>query len=177
MKTGIFKVFLVTILLGFTFTACDKDEETWRSATLDSELQPGITNNGSFRVGSTIYVNDINGGSYRDIYDINLRDAKINLGTSDPAGFSYGDEIYIDDITINGQTFVLDYYVRIDSDLVGSKNVSLKKDYRYMDFMHEAMRLLLNRGRIDVEMHGSSNMGYGTLYIDLLNDLDILIDD
>lgn len=175
MKKNIFKVFLLTLLLGFTLTSCEDDNETWRAASLVHDM-PGITNNGIYGTTDVIYLNYITGVNYSNIYDINLRNARINLSTSALEGFSYGDEIYVDEIIINGQVLPLNYYVRVNSDLVGSRNISFNEDYEYMDFMHQAMLLLVDRGRIDVRINGSSRMNAGTLYVVLENDLDVLVD-
>lgn len=174
MKTSIFKVFLMTIFLGISLTACEEDRE-WRNARLDHEMR-GISANGNFTTSDIIYLDYLSRVSYKNIYDINLRNAEIVLSTSETAGFSYGDQIYLDYITINNQTFSLNYNVRINSDLVGSRNITLTRDYDYMDFMHNMMLLLLDRGRIDVKIGGNSNMQYGTLYIVLQNELEVLVD-
>jgi len=174
MKTSIFKLFLATLFLGISLTSCEEDRE-WRNGTLDHEL-PGITANGPFTTNDVIYLDYISGVHSKNIHGINLRNAQITLSIDGSAGFSYGDQIYLDYITINNQTYSLNYSVRVDSDLVGSKNISFTLDYDYMDFMHNAMLMLLDRGRIDVRVGGSSNMQFGTLYVVLQNDLEVLVD-
>ncbi len=178
MKRNIFKLFIITIALGIGFTSCTDDDE-WVKAQFDYSMEPPIDWNGSFQVTNTIYLNDVNSisGIRGDIHDIDARNSWIQIETDEKNGFSRGDEIRINRIVVNGQALDFsNYYVSVGTSLEGSGVITFDGDQVYANFMHNAMKILNDRGRIEVTVYGSSSMYRGNLYIVLANNLDLLID-
>ncbi len=181
MGKYIFKIFLLTCVLsiGFTFTSCETDDYDRIRTEFDYSMYPPVGVNGNFMVTNTIYLSDINSksGINNNIYDIDVEDAWMQVETDDKYGFSRGDQVAINRIIVNGMEYLPDYYVNVNSALEGSGYISFKNDPTYVDFMYNAMKILRERGRIDVTVYGYSSMYAGNLYIVLVNNLNLLVDD
>lgn len=157
------------LIIGFGFSSCEENDDHWVSTTLDYELPP-ITRNGDFRTSGTIYLSDINSinQSRSSIIDIEAKNTWLLLD----GDITRNDDFIIYDITINGVTLNLNYNLNA----IGTgQSISVQNDPLYMNFMYKAIKLLNERGQINVSVTGWSRMDHGKLYIVLCNNLDVLV--
>ncbi|SHF29778.1 hypothetical protein [Dysgonomonas macrotermitis] len=170
MRKSNFLYIVLVVIIGIGFAGCTTNNDYVIKSNFDY-VMPTITKNGNFEARSTIYLRDIPGInlSREEILDLYLKNAWINIS----GDISRGDDINIYDITINGTTLTLDYYVNVGNP--GSGGLDISNDNAYINFMHDAMILLNNRGNIDVRIRGYSYMSAGNLYITLCNNLDVTL--
>lgn len=171
MKKSFLIYTLLTLIIGLGFSSCKKDKEYWVPATLDCKL-PSIIKDGDFITSSTIRLRDITDVDQLDfrIIDIETKNSWIALN----GDISRNDDFIIYAITINGVTLNLQNYVYNATGVEQGKDITFQNDQLYMDFMYKAMKLLNERGQINVSVRGWSRMSRGELYITLFNNLDVL---
>lgn len=170
MKRSFFIYTLLALIIGLVSTSCKKNNDYWVSSPFDYEL-PAITRDGNFTTSGTIRIGDIKAvnQSQSSIIDIETKNAWLLLD----GDITRNDDFIIYDITINGVTLTLTNY-RYNA--TGTeKSITFQNDPAYIDFMYRAMKLLNERGQINVSVSGWSRMNHGNLYITLCNNLDVLV--
>lgn len=170
MKRSFFIYTLLVLIIGLGFTSCQKNNDYWASSTFDYEL-PAITRNGNFTTSGTIRLGDIRNinQSQSSIIDIETKNAWLLLD----GDITRNDDFIIYDITVNGVTLILTNY-RYNATATG-QSITFQNDPVYIDFMYRAMKLLNERGQINVSVSGWSRMSQGSLYITLCHNLDVLV--
>lgn len=170
MKKSTFIYTLLALIIGLGVTSCEKNNDYWVSSNFDYEL-PLISKDGNFITSSIIRLGDIRtvNQSRSSIIDIETQNAWILLD----GDISRNDNFIIYNITINGITLQLTNY-RYNA--TGSeKSITFQNDTAYIDFMYQAMKLLNEKGQINVSVSGWSRMSQGKLYITLCHNLDVLV--
>lgn len=170
MKRNFFIYTLLALFIGLSLTSCEENNDYWVSSPFDYEL-PAITRNGNFTTSGTIRLSDIRNinQSQSSIIDIETKNAWLLL----EGDISRNDDFIIYSITVNGITLPLTNYVY---NATGTeKNITFQNDPAYIDFMYRAMKLLNERGQINVSVNGFSRMSQGSLYVILCHNLDVLV--
>ncbi|WP_165040555.1 hypothetical protein [Dysgonomonas sp. ZJ709] len=163
---------LFSLVIGFSFSSCDKRNDYWKAATLDfSAVVPVARQDGYFEQTIRIRNVDIQGysPSREDMIDIRNIDSWLllsNLTRLDRISFR---------IVLDGDTRVFYEQNGVSGDIQGE--FIINNDV-YYSLMTEVMNRIRYKGYVDITIVGNSNIGDGgPIEFNFSNNIDILIRD
>lgn len=164
---------LFSLVIGFSFSSCDKDREYNKSGALEADFDLLLNGNGySQTLTRRISIDEIQNyqRSKEDLLGVELLDAFFELDNL--RKYDHIDRI---NIAVNGvgvYSYTIPINVRYDGEII------IIGDASYRDFMYNVIDLLLHDGFVDVKIELYSKIyDGGPIYFGLRNNLNLRVRD